>query len=104
MIDELGLKVYCCRDTLDRPIIGGYSGDLLSDVMAHSHAGEIWITIQTHPNIIAVASLKELGAILLANGRAPLPETLEKAEMERISVLGSPLPAFELAARLSRLF
>lgn len=103
IIKTLELKVFCCKEIHDRPVVGGYCGDLLSDVMANARTGEIWITIQTHPNIAAVASLKELGGILLANGREPLPETLQKAEMEKIPILGSQLPAFELANRLHKL-
>jgi predicted transcriptional regulator len=103
IIGSLELKVFCCKELTERPVVGGYCGDLLSDVMANTRAGEIWITIQAHPNIAAVASLKELTAILLANGREPLPETLQKAEAEKIPLLGSPLSAFELAFRLNRL-
>jgi hypothetical protein len=103
IISTLELKVFCCKDLIDRPIVGGYCGDLLSDVMANARAGEIWITIQAHPNISAVASLKELGGILLANGREPLPETLQKAESEKIAILGSPLTAFELASRIHKM-
>jgi hypothetical protein len=103
VVTELGLKVYTCKDQLDRPVTGGYAGDLLSDVMANARAGEVWITIQTHPNIAAVASLKELSAILLANGREPLPETLEKAESEKIPILGGSPAAFDLAVQLKKL-
>lgn len=77
-------------------------GDLLSDVMAHSASGNVWVTIQTHPNIVAVASLKEMAAIILAGGREPDPETLKKAEEEGIPLLTSLLPAFELVRRLSQ--
>jgi hypothetical protein len=56
--------------------------------------------MQTHRNIIAVATLKDLAAVVLVNGRAPDPETLEKAREERVVLLGSRLPAFELVGRL----
>lgn len=97
LIAELKLRTFCSKEHFDKPISGGYCGDLLSDVMANARAGEIWITIQTHPNIVAVASLKELGAVLLANGREPSSETLERAENEKVPILGSNLSSFELA-------
>jgi len=100
LVKSLGLEVKAGGNQLHQEVTGGYVGDLLSDVMAHSTSGNVWVTIQTHPNIIAVASLKEMAAILLAGGREPDPETLKKAEEEGIPLLTSPLPAFELVRRL----
>jgi len=54
---------------------GGYVGDLLSDVMANSHEGDIWITRQIHQNTVAVASLKEHAAVIFVNGSEPTAET-----------------------------
>ena len=81
-------------------VTGGYAGDLLSDVMANSKKGDIWITLQTHPNIVAVATLKELAAIVIINKRKPEAETVKKAEKERLPILMSSMPAFELAGQL----
>jgi len=82
---------------------GGYTGDLLSDVMGHSKEGYLWITRQVHQNIVAVASLKEHAGIILINGCEPAAETLEKAEAEKIPVMVSVLPAFELSGRIYNL-
>lgn len=101
--EALGLKSAVGTDRLDCEISGAYVSDLLSDVMAHAQPGELWITLQIHPNIVAVAALKELAGILLVNGRDPEPETLKKAEQEGIPILASDLSAFELAGRLFRL-
>ncbi len=103
VIEELELQVYCCEDKTDRLVQGVYCGDLMSDVLANAAAGMLWITVQMHPNIAAVASLKDLSAIVLSNGRSPQPETIEKAKGENIPILGSPLGTFELAAKLSEL-
>jgi serine kinase of HPr protein (carbohydrate metabolism regulator) len=100
VVDRLGFEVLTENEGLQREITGGYASDLLSDVMAHSKAGSLWVTLQTHRNIIAVAALKELAAIVLVNGRTPDTETLEKAREENVLVLASPLSAFELAGRL----
>ncbi len=100
LIKSLRLDVKAGGNQLQQEVTGGYVGDLLSDVIAHSSKGNVWVTIQTHPNIIAVASMKELAAIILAGGREPDLETLKKAEEEEIPVLSSLLPAFELVGRL----
>jgi len=100
VVDTLGFEVLTENEGLEREITGGYASDLLSDVMAHSKAGNLWVTLQTHRNIIAIAALKELAAIVLVNGRTPDTETLQKAREEKVLVLASPLSAFELAGRL----
>ena len=100
VVDSSQLEILTQHDGLDKEITGGYASDLLSDVIAHSKAGYLWITMQTHRNIIAVATLKDLAAVVLVNGRAPDPETLEKAREERVVLLGSRLPAFELVGKL----
>src|SRR4030065_2258478 len=97
LVQSLGLEEKAGNDQLHQEVTGGYAGDLLSDVIAHSAKGNVWVTIQTHPNIIAVASMKELAAIILAGGREPDPETLQKAREEGIPLLISLLPPFELA-------
>jgi serine kinase of HPr protein (carbohydrate metabolism regulator) len=56
-----------------------------------------------HPNIIAVATLKELSGIILVNGRLPEEETLKKAEEENIPLLTSKLSAFQVAGKLYQL-
>jgi predicted transcriptional regulator len=78
-----------------REISGGYASDLLSDAMGNSCEGDVWVTLQKHANIVAVAQLKELAAILLVNGRNPEPETIEKAEEKGIPIISTPLQAFE---------
>lgn len=96
----LGLEVLTPQQDLDREITGGYVSDLLSDVIAHAKPGDLWITLQTHRNIIAVASLKELAGIVLVAGRTPDSETLAKAREENVPVLTSQLAAFKLAGKL----
>jgi serine kinase of HPr protein (carbohydrate metabolism regulator) len=97
---QLGLSVYWGKELLHREVTGGYAGDLLSDVIANSKSGHLWITMQVHVNIVAVAVLKELSAIVLVNGRKPTEETLQKAREENVPILASDRTAFELAGRL----
>ena len=100
LVDSLNLKVVCAAENLDKVVTGGYVSDLLSDVMAHTKKGNIWITLQGHPNIVAVAVLKELAGIVLVNNRQPDEETLEKAKSENVPIMTSELPAFELVGKL----
>ena len=89
--------------SLEAEASGGYVSDLMSDVIAHAEAGDLWLTVQVHANIVAVAAMKELSGIVLTGGREPEAETLRKAEAKKITVLASGLPAFELAGRLYQL-
>jgi len=100
IVMRLNLKVYAGGAELARPVSGGYAGDLLSDVIAHSRKDQLWITLQIHPNVIAVAALKELAAIVFVNGREPAPETAAQAEKERIPLCGTPLSAYEFVGRV----
>ena len=100
LVERLDLTIYTGRDELARAVGGGYAGDLLSDVIAHGRKDQVWVTIQIHPNIVAVAVLKELAAIVVANGREPAAETVDRARKEQVPILGTTLTAFEIAGRL----
>ena len=100
IVKNFGLQTRAGRKRLIEEVTGGYASDLLSDVIAHSRKGNIWITIQTHPNIVAVATMKELAGIILAGGREPDADTIQKAEEEEIPILISPLFTFELVGKL----
>jgi hypothetical protein len=97
---SLDLKIFAGGVMLDRPVLGGYASDLLSDVIGHGRKGDLWLTMQVHPNIVAVAVLKDLAGIVLVNGRQPDPGTLEQAQRENIPLLGAGTGAFDLAGRL----
>ncbi len=100
LVEELGLSVAAGSQGLDREVSGGYASDLLSDVMAGAGPGAVWVTIQTHQNVVAVAVLKELGAVLLAGGRRPDEDTVAKADEEGVPILLSEQDAFTLAGKL----
>jgi predicted membrane-bound dolichyl-phosphate-mannose-protein mannosyltransferase len=100
IVENLGMRVETAQKALDQEVTGGYVSDLLSDVMAHSKPGDVWITLQVHPNIIAVATLKDLAGIIIVQGRKPDEETIEKAKSENIPILVSELHAFEVVGRL----
>jgi predicted transcriptional regulator len=103
IIAILDLKVFGGSQGLDREITGGYTSDLLSDVMGHADNGRIWITLQTHKNVIAIASLKDLAAVILIKGNDPDADMLAQAKEEGIPVLGSNEEAFEITGKLFNL-
>ena len=81
--------------------IGGcYISDLLSDVLAHAQPGVLWVTIQTHRNVVSVASMKDIAAVLLTCGRKPEPAIIAEAMEEGIVLLSTPLTTYEAAGKL----
>ena len=99
----LDLKVFGGSQGLNNIISGGYTSDLLSDVMGHADSGKIWITLQTHKNVIAIASLKDLAAVILIKGLEPDADMLAQADEEGIPVLGTNDQAFETTGKLYNL-
>jgi predicted transcriptional regulator len=100
LAQRFNLHVAAGQKELDRRIQGGYCGDLLSDVMANAPDGCIWLTVQTHQNIVSVAVLHEMAAIVLTGGHAPDQETIAKAEEEGVPILMWPQAAYDLAGQL----
>jgi predicted transcriptional regulator len=100
IVDRFELKVAGGGGGLARTVQGGYCGDLLSDVMANAPAGCVWLTVQGHQNIVAVAVLREIAAVVITGDRPPDPDTLQKADQENIPILQWGRSAFELAGEL----
>ncbi|PAB61389.1 AraC family transcriptional regulator [Anaeromicrobium sediminis] len=89
-------KLITNEDTANKIIEGVYCCDLLSWVMSNGKVNNAWITVQTHVNIIAVASLLELSCIIVPENIEVEEETIEKANEENISILSTSLPAYEI--------
>ncbi len=100
LVDKYNLKVFTAHGSLDREIAGGYVSDLLSDVMGNAAENEVWVTLQTHQNVIAIASLKDLAAVILVKGLEPDEDTLERGREEGIPLLGTSMGTFEMAGLL----
>lgn len=100
IVETFNLHVACGEEYLGREVNAGFSGDLLSDVMGHAQKGDVWVTRQTHPNIVAVAVLRMLSGVIVIDNRQPDLDTIKKAEKEKVPILVSALPAFELVGRL----
>ena len=103
MMAGLPVELAAGGEAAGTAVTGGYAGDLLSNAMAQARAGDVWITMQGHQNIVAVASLAGLAAVIVAGGVQPDRDAIAKADREGIVLLTSALPVFELAGRLYRL-
>jgi predicted transcriptional regulator len=103
IITGLNLKVVSGHNGLSNEITGGYVSDLLSDVIGNAKEGQVWITLQTHQNIIAVASLKDISAVIIVKGLVPEADTVEKSNIENIPILSTEMDTFNIAGRLFEL-
>jgi hypothetical protein len=101
--EELHLTVRSGDEDLDRVVTGGYAGDQLSDVIAHGKSGNVWVTMQVHVNIVAVAVLKELAGIIIVQGRQPADEVLRIAAEKKVPILASNSSAYETVVKLAGL-
>lgn len=102
IIEKLDLKCLV-EANMDAEIKGAYSSDLLSDVMGNARSGQIWITMQTHKNVTAIASLKDIPAIIIVRGGVPDDDMLEHAKEEDICILVSKEATFTVCGKLYEL-
>lgn len=100
LVEKLNLKVYSGESGLDNEITGGYTSDLLSDVMGFAKDGQIWVTLQTHKNIMAVATLKDLAAVVLVKGFVPDNDAAEVSNKEGLPILGTDEQAFDITGKI----
>ncbi len=100
---QLGLELKTRTVSLEADVKTGYASDLLSDVLANSIEGDLWITRQTHLNIVAIAVMRDLSAILLSSGAEPDPDTLGKAAEKMVPIFRTSLPTFEIVGRLYKM-
>lgn len=96
---NLGLKVHV-EPQEDKEVNGAAVGDLLSFVMGSAPSGCLWVTIQNHLNVAAVAVLKEIPLVILASGKEPTPELLEKCKSENIALASTDMDSFTICGKL----
>jgi hypothetical protein len=104
IIEKLNLT--CLTENKDFSQIiptAGYASDLLSCVMSGAPHGGLWVTLQAHTNIVAVAALLELSAIIISEGATPDENTIKKANEEGITLLSSTASTFSIVGQLARL-
>ena len=96
-MDLTGATLVTAETDTNREITCGYTCDLLSWVMSHGAAGMAWITVQTHMNVIAVATLMDMAAVIAPEGIVFENDVIEKASDEGIALLTSDKTAYELS-------
>jgi hypothetical protein len=101
IIDQLNLTVLTepC-DFAEITPTGGYSSDLLSCVMAGAKKGHLWITLQAHLNIVAIAALNEVAAIIISENAQPDSVSIAKANQQGVILLSTPQPTYEVNGKL----
>ncbi len=103
MLEKLNLQLLTkevSEDALYADVAGGYAGDLLSNVMGQAQPGMVWVTMQGHQNVAAVASLIGLACVIVAGDGPVAEETLHKADMSDIVIAATKEPAFEVIGKL----
>ena len=101
IIDQLELQVLTeRRDFAGITPTGGYSSDLLSCVMAGAKKGHVWITLQAHLNVVAIAALNELAAIIITENAQPDAASIAKANQQGVILLSTAKPTYEVNGKL----
>ena len=99
LIDVCGFETVCVPDG-QVPVMGAYTSDLLSDVMAHCPEAAVLITVQNHRNAVAVSTLVGAAAILIVHHRDIPEEMLDLARGEGVALLRTPENQFEASCRI----
>jgi len=101
IIQKLNLTLLTSpKDFAELQPVGGYCSDLLSCVMAGAKTGGLWVTLQAHINIVAVAALTDCAAVIISEGTIPEPEVVEKANSQGVTLLGSSQNSYQVVGQL----
>ena len=101
IIDQLNLTVLTeARDFASITPVGGYSSDLLSCVMAGAKKGFVWTTLQAHLNIVAVAALTEVAAVIITENAQPDAASIDKAKEQGVVLLSTSQRTYEINGKL----
>jgi predicted transcriptional regulator len=101
IIQNLNLKVLTnSKDFSTIKVKSGYCSDLLSCVMTGAEPEGLWITLMSHSNIVAVAALLDLAAIIITENAQPDQQTIDKANEKDVTMLSSPDPNYDVIGKL----
>jgi len=101
IITKLNLTLLTEEKNFDKIVpSSGYTSDLLSCVMAGARHQAIWVTLQAHANIVAVAALLDLTAIIITEGARPEGDVIAKANDENITLLLTSNPSYKVVGQL----
>ena len=94
LIKNLNADIINIAD-VDREIVGGYCGDFLSVVMGKAPESAGWFTIMNNQNVAAVATLTDVGVIILCDGVKPDPLLDKKVRDVDINCITTSLSVFD---------
>jgi serine kinase of HPr protein (carbohydrate metabolism regulator) len=94
--DQFGFELLNKKEDLSREISGLYCCDLLSWVMANGKQDNVWVTVQVHGNILAVASLLDFSCIVIPEGIKVEEDLIEKADEEGIMLFSTSLDSYHV--------
>lgn len=94
LAEKTGITHVC--GCLDKEVTGCYAGDLLSWVMSHAQYGDVWVTIMSNINVVAVASLTECACVIMAEGVVPDADVLKVATEKDITIFSDTRSTYEL--------
>ena len=94
------LNLNALNEVSDTEIDGAFISDMLSDVMAGAKAGNVWVTVQTHKNIVAAANLVDVPAVIVVRGKKVPEDTLKMADKVGVTVFDTDLDSFQIAVKL----
>ena len=101
IIDTLQLNVLTAPQDFKSIVPqGGYASDLLSCVMAGAKGGNLWVTLQAHLNIVAVASMLDVAAIIITENAQPDEATIAKANDQGVILLSTSKASYEICGTL----
>ncbi len=101
LAENIGLKALSQAD--HREITGVFISDMLSDVMTGAKSGNLWITVQTHKNIVSAANLVDVAGVIITNGKTVPQDTIDLANRHHIALFTTDLMTFDLVGKLYNL-
>jgi len=103
IVEKLGLDAVSSHHGIERPVVAGYAADLLSCTMKNAKKDYLWVTLQSHLNVVAVASLLNLAGVIITEGNRPDSETITRAEKEGVALFMTPKTTFTVVGELTLL-
>ncbi len=101
--ENIPMEIISGIDNLNCEITRGFSSDMMSNAIAKGLEGDIWVTFQTHLNVVAIALMKKMAGVIIVQNRTLIPKALEKAHAEDLPVFVTGLSSYELCGRLYKL-
>jgi len=103
-VKQLGkeLELNVLSEGEDTDINSCYISDLLSRVLGGCKSGDVWITVQTSKNMVAVAIMVEAACVILPEGLTAPDDIIDTAKEEGLTLFSSKDTAYELAKKISK--